>query len=328
MSAPAGFGKTTLLAEWIARSAHDGHHIAWLSLDASDNDISVFWSYAIAAVQTAAPDAGEEAMALLRGSQPLPSVMSSLLNDLAGLDSELVLVLDDYHVIDAAEVHEAVAFVVDHAPAQLHLVIASRSDPPLPLARLRARGDLLEIPTAAGVECSPGVVAAAGGVSGAMAASRSNDDSIPATLPAASTTTRWWMPWVRIVRAASTIDVLGETVSTSVDIVSARSVGSSSTASRSVAVMMPTSRECSSTTASPCTDRSRSVWRASSAVAVLASVHARSDTIDDTVRIRPSSSSRPRVARAEGPASTKAGTRRALDRHERPEDGLDPAGPP
>jgi LuxR family maltose regulon positive regulatory protein len=145
LSAPAGFGKTTLLAGLIAGYADDGHQTAWLSLDATDNDLSLFCSYVVAAVQTAAPAVGETALQQLNAAQPMSSVMSSLLNDLADLEGELMLVLDDYHVIETADVHEAVVFIVDHAPPQLHLVIASRADPPLPLARLRARGDLLEI---------------------------------------------------------------------------------------------------------------------------------------------------------------------------------------
>ena len=145
VSAPAGFGKSTLLAEWLSGDAHDDRSTAWLSLYAGDNDPALFWSYVIAAVRTVVPDAGQGALALLRSSQPLESVVASMLNDLADLPGELVVVLDDYHLIGAAELHEAMSILLEHLPPQIHLVLAGRADPPLPLARLRAQGDLLEI---------------------------------------------------------------------------------------------------------------------------------------------------------------------------------------
>ena len=110
-----------------------------------DNDPGVFWRYVIAAFHTVMPDAGAHALSLLRASQPLTSIVASLLNDLAGLTGELVLVLDDYHVIESAEVHDGVAFLLEHLPPHVHLVISGRADPPLPLARLRARGELDEL---------------------------------------------------------------------------------------------------------------------------------------------------------------------------------------
>jgi len=145
VAAPAGFGKTTLLADWFAGTGGDGVATAWVSLDARDNDASVFWSYIIAAVQCIVPDGGERAGSLLRSSQPLESVVAALLNDLANVADDVVLVLDDYHVIESAALHESVAFLLAHLPPQVHLVLGTRADPPLPLARLRARGDLLEI---------------------------------------------------------------------------------------------------------------------------------------------------------------------------------------
>jgi LuxR family maltose regulon positive regulatory protein len=145
VSAPAGFGKSTLLAEWLSGDANDDRSTAWLSLDAGDNDPALFWSYVIAAVRTVVPDAGQGALSLLRSSQPLESVVASMLNDLADLPGELVVVLDDYHLIGAAELHEAMSILLEHLPPQIHLVLAGRADPPLPLARLRAQGDLLEI---------------------------------------------------------------------------------------------------------------------------------------------------------------------------------------
>ena len=143
VSAPAGFGKTTLLAEWLAANDRPA---AWVSLDLGDNDHQSFWSYVIAALQTMAPGVGANAVALLQESQPPPieTVLTTLLNDLGALTDDLVLVLDDYHLIDSREVHEGVEFVLDHAPPLLHLVLATRADPSLPLARLRARGHLVE----------------------------------------------------------------------------------------------------------------------------------------------------------------------------------------
>jgi LuxR family maltose regulon positive regulatory protein len=143
VSAPAGFGKTTLLAGWIEAAA-DEARTAWLSLDAGDNDPAVFWTYVVAALQTARPDVGEDALTRLRAAQPMTSVVSALLNDLAP-SGEVLLVLDDYHVIESGDVHDAVAFLVEHASPNVHLVIAGRADPPLPLARLRARGELREL---------------------------------------------------------------------------------------------------------------------------------------------------------------------------------------
>ncbi len=150
VSAPAGFGKTTLLGEWLAAgpAAPGGERLAaWLSLDRGDNDPGSFWAYVIAALRAVAPGVGEGALAFLRAPQPpaIEAVLTALLNDLAAVAGEIVLVLDDYHVIDGREVRDGMAFLVDHVPPGLHVVIASRADPVLPLARLRARGELAEI---------------------------------------------------------------------------------------------------------------------------------------------------------------------------------------
>jgi LuxR family maltose regulon positive regulatory protein len=149
ISAPAGFGKTTLLTEWLAAAPAapaDERLAAWLSLDRADNDPASFWTYVIAALQTVAPEVGESALTLLQAPQPPPieTVLTALLNDLGAITGDIVLVLDDYHVIDARDVQDAMAFLLDHLPPRLHVVIASRTDPPLPLARLRARGELVE----------------------------------------------------------------------------------------------------------------------------------------------------------------------------------------
>jgi LuxR family transcriptional regulator, maltose regulon positive regulatory protein len=145
VSAPAGFGKTTLVADWLAATPGD-RQTAWLSLDPSDNLATSFWPYLIAALQTVAPEVGATAISLLGSPQePITAVLATLLNDLSALPNDVVLVLDDYHVIDAPDVHQGMAFLLEHLPAQVHVVIASRADPPLPLARLRGRAELAEI---------------------------------------------------------------------------------------------------------------------------------------------------------------------------------------
>src|ERR1700722_128852 len=160
VSAPAGFGKTTLLAEWLAVAAADGRSVAWLSLDQRDNDPALFWTYLVAALNTGAPAGGAGALARLQ--PPLPpneAGLVALLNDLDAISDDVVLVLDDYHVIDARDVQDAMAFLLEHLPPQIHLVIASRTDPPLPLARLRGRGELAEI-RAADLRFTPSEAAA------------------------------------------------------------------------------------------------------------------------------------------------------------------------
>ena len=164
VSAPAGFGKTTLLTEWLAAgpAGPAGERLAaWLSLDRGDNDPASFWTYVIAALRTVAAGVGDSALALLQAPRPPPieTVLTALLNELGALAGDIVLVLDDYHVIDAREVQDAMAFLLDHLPAQLHVVIAGRADPALPLARLRARGELAEI-RAAGLRFTPDEAAA------------------------------------------------------------------------------------------------------------------------------------------------------------------------
>jgi LuxR family maltose regulon positive regulatory protein len=150
VSAPAGFGKTTLLTEWLAAgpaAPADERLVAWLSLDRGDNDPVSFWAYVIAALRAVASGVGESALALLHAPQrpPIEMVLTALLNDLVAGAGDIVLVLDDYHVIDAPEVQQGMTFWLDHLPPWLHVVIASRADPALPLAGLRARGELAEI---------------------------------------------------------------------------------------------------------------------------------------------------------------------------------------
>ena len=164
VSAPAGFGKTTLLTEWLAAgpAGPAGERLAaWLSLDRADNDPASFWTYVIAALRTVASGVGESALALLQAprSPPIETVLTALLNDLGAVAGDIVLVLDDYHVIDARDVQDAMGFLLDHLPPQLHVVIAGRADPALPLARLRGRGELAEI-RAAGLRFTPDEAAA------------------------------------------------------------------------------------------------------------------------------------------------------------------------
>ncbi len=145
--APAGFGKSTLLA---ACASDLGMPVAWLSLDKDDNQVPCFLNYLLATLREAGIALGSETLRLISASpQPSPeALLTSLINDLNSRDSEIVLVLDDYQFLYSQPIHKAVAFLLDHCPKTLHLVIASRSDPPLPLARLRARGQTVELRTA------------------------------------------------------------------------------------------------------------------------------------------------------------------------------------
>jgi LuxR family maltose regulon positive regulatory protein len=146
VSAPAGFGKTTVLTDWLTSVAAEERSVAWLSLDQRDNDPAVFWTYLVAALRTAAPEVGAGALALLQSPQAsTEAVLATLVNDLSAVPDDVVLVLDDYHVVEAPEVQDGMSFLVEHLPAQVHLVTAGRADPALPLARLRARGELVEL---------------------------------------------------------------------------------------------------------------------------------------------------------------------------------------
>ncbi|MEO8970736.1 MAG: LuxR C-terminal-related transcriptional regulator [Ktedonobacteraceae bacterium] len=149
LSAPAGFGKTTLLSEWIAAQSErqDMAPVAWVSLDAGDNDPVRFWRYVITACKVFDAAIGESALTLLHAARQLPFeiILTTFINDLAQLARKGILVLEDYHVITSPQIHETVAYLIDHLPAMLHLMILTRSDPPLPLARLRVHSDLYEL---------------------------------------------------------------------------------------------------------------------------------------------------------------------------------------
>jgi ATP/maltotriose-dependent transcriptional regulator MalT len=144
LSAPAGYGKSTLINEWVHQA---GLPVAWLSLDAGDNDPTRFLVYVIAALQKIDEWIGEDLLGLLKSPQPPPmeALLTALINQINDISKEMILVLDDYHLINAQSVHESLSFLLDHQPANLHLVISTRSDPRLPIARLRGRGQLSEL---------------------------------------------------------------------------------------------------------------------------------------------------------------------------------------
>lgn len=147
ISAPPGFGKSSVLMAWRATPEGSRFPLAWVSLDEGDSDPVRFWSYVIAALAQIKPGAGEAALDLLQSARPLPvpAMLQLLINDLTEIESEFALVLDDYHCVDAAPIHEGIAFLLEHMPPQMHLVLTTRADPPLPLSRLRARDLMVEI---------------------------------------------------------------------------------------------------------------------------------------------------------------------------------------
>ncbi len=157
VSAPAGYGKTTLVAEWLYRlglaqadrveGKDQKPSVAWLSLDEEDNDPALFLSYLIAALKRVDEHIGGASLSILQSPQPLPAqiFLTTLINELAAITHPICLVLDDYHVIHTPPIHQHLTFLLDHLPPQLHLVILTREDPLLPLAQLRARGHVLEV---------------------------------------------------------------------------------------------------------------------------------------------------------------------------------------
>ncbi len=150
VSAPAGFGKTTLVTAWLRHlqtTPATACAITWFSLEEGDGDPTRFLTYLVAALQVVEPAIGRTAQGILQSQEPAPpeSLLSTLINDIAATPRPFVLVLDDYHLIRSLPVHQQLSFLVEHQPDQLHLVIATREDPPLPLARLRARGQIVEL---------------------------------------------------------------------------------------------------------------------------------------------------------------------------------------
>jgi LuxR family maltose regulon positive regulatory protein len=130
VSAPAGFGKTTVLAAWLYEASAEGRCVAWLSLDAADNEPASFWTYVVTALQGAVPGVGASALELL-ASSPAPTelVLTTLLNELSAAPDEVWLVLDDYHLVDNHEVNEGLAFLLEHLPSQVHVAVSTRADP-------------------------------------------------------------------------------------------------------------------------------------------------------------------------------------------------------
>jgi LuxR family maltose regulon positive regulatory protein len=158
ISAPAGFGKTTLVADWLQQLERPS---AWISLDEGDNDPVRLCAYVLAALHMIEPGTGQRSQAMLQAPQPPPQelLLTCLANDVAEIGQQFVLVLDDYHLIEASSIHEAITFLLDHLPPQMHLVLTSRADPPLPIALLRGRGQLCEL-YAADLRFSPDEAAA------------------------------------------------------------------------------------------------------------------------------------------------------------------------
>ncbi|CAG0986611.1 partial serine/threonine-protein kinase PknK, partial [Anaerolineae bacterium] len=151
ISASAGFGKTTLVSEWVAgcERREPEVRVAWLSLDEGDNDPTRFLAYLVAALQTITTDIGKGVLGAIQTPQPLTTIneflLATLLNEIAAIPDNFILVLDDYHMIDSEPIDHALTFLLDHLPPQMHLVITTREDPQFPLARLRARGQLTEL---------------------------------------------------------------------------------------------------------------------------------------------------------------------------------------
>src|SRR5512137_2204756 len=144
ISASAGFGKTTLVSEWVASC---GQPVAWLSLDEGDHDPIRFLTYLVAALQMIAANTGSRVLSVLQSPQPpsTESILTTLINEITTIPDNFIFVLDDYHMIDSKPVDNALAFLLEHLPPQMHLVITTREDPDLPLARLRATGQLTEL---------------------------------------------------------------------------------------------------------------------------------------------------------------------------------------
>jgi LuxR family maltose regulon positive regulatory protein len=189
ISGPAGFGKTTLASEWVAGCDRP---VAWLSLDEGDNDPARFLTYLVAALQTIAPSIGAGMLGVLQSPQPPQTepILTALLNEITALPGNFVLVLDDYHVIDAKPVDQALAFLLEHLPPQMRLLIATREDPQLPLARLRARDQLTEL-RASDLRFTPSE--AAGFLNQAMGLNLSTED-----VAALETRTEGWIAGLQL----------------------------------------------------------------------------------------------------------------------------------
>ncbi len=193
ISASAGFGKTTLVSEWVAGC---GQPVAWLSLDEEDSNLARFLAYLIASLQTIAVKIGAGMLGAVQSPQPPPTelLLTTLLNEIAAIPDHFVLVLDDYHVVDSKPVDEALTFLLEHLPPQMHLVIATREDPQLPLARWRARGQLTEM-RAADLRFTP--AEAAGFLNQVMGLNLSAED-----IAALETRTEGWIAGLQLAALA------------------------------------------------------------------------------------------------------------------------------
>jgi LuxR family maltose regulon positive regulatory protein len=161
ISAPAGFGKTTLLSTWVGlfqQENSEAPHVAWISLDEDDNEPMRFWEYALAALETQQPGLCTPLLGYLQihraSTPPLRYVLQSLINTLASRTEQFLLAFDDYHLITEPGVHSSLLYLIEHLPHQMHIILASRADPPLPLSLLRSRGEVLEVRTNQ-LRCTP-----------------------------------------------------------------------------------------------------------------------------------------------------------------------------
>ena len=149
VSAPAGFGKTTLLSSWVQSLPTERLRIAWVSLDEEDNEVALFWRYVLTALDRELPGMCTELVSYLQTQQApaLHSVLQTLINRLSEQSVQFLLILDDYHLVNVQAIHRSLTYLLEHLPAQFHLILATRADPPLPLSLLRTRGRLLEVRT-------------------------------------------------------------------------------------------------------------------------------------------------------------------------------------
>ena len=147
ISAPAGFGKTTMVSEWIHSMDRKTNRTVWFSLDETDNDSKLFLTYFIKALQSCYPEIGKGPLDVLHSPQApsLESILTTLINETANILEQVCIVIDDYHLIESPEIHTLVSFMLDHFPRNIHLVIITREDPPFPISRLRVRGELTEL---------------------------------------------------------------------------------------------------------------------------------------------------------------------------------------
>jgi LuxR family maltose regulon positive regulatory protein len=147
IKAPAGFGKTSLMAAWAKKLEQSGNNVGWLTVDSDDDEATRFLFYVSHALHNACPDVGAEAIGLILENNLIDptAILSSLINDLAEIEDDVYLFLEDYHCLSASRIHQAVAYFLTHAPSHCHVVLTTRTEPPLPLATLRARNQLIEI---------------------------------------------------------------------------------------------------------------------------------------------------------------------------------------